>query len=206
MNNNVNRGFDAYKIYKSLKAHFNQKNYDFNRYRGHTNKVVESWNSLPCKNIFTFYGKKLNLVKLKNFFIANFVCDKNYFPVDYDKEYEVYIKWLGRFESMRYGFSLDVKKIKKFIDKNQLNIKDVICERDGKLPIILHLLFKDVISIESFIILDDIFHIIDNCKNTRSDIKLLYEHRIFHVKKYKMFFNIKNIEEYKKLILDVFKG
>lgn len=206
MDNLPNRGFEAYKIYKALKAHFNQKNYDFNKYKAQTNRVVESWNSLPCKNLFTFYGKKLNNIKLKNLFIANFLNDKNYFPVNYEQEYESYIKWLGRIESIRYGFSLDVKKIKKFIDNNNLSINNIIKERGGKLPILLHLLFKSTISIESFIILDNIFHIIDNCKNIRSDIKMLYEHRILIIQKYKLFFNIKNIEEYKKLILEIFKG
>ncbi len=206
MGNSVNSGFEAYKIYRALKSHFNQKKYDFNKFKGNTVRVVESWNALPCRKLFTFYGKKLNSVKLKNFFISNFLNDKNYFPVDYDKEYEVYIKWLGRIESIRYGFMLDVKKVKKFIDKNNLTIDNVIKERDGKLPILLHLVFKDIISIESFIILDNIFHVINNCRNIRSDIKLLYEHRIIVIQKYKLFFNIKNIDEYKKILLQIFKG
>lgn len=206
MNKIINSGFEAYKIYKALKAHFNQKSYDFNKYKANTKKVVESWNSLPCKNLFTYYGKKLNLVKLKNLFIANLLLDKNYFPVNFDKEYKIYIEWLGRIESIRYGFLLDVKKIKKFIDNNNLTINNIIRSNDNKLPIALHLLFKNAISIESFIILDNIFHILDNCNNIRTDILLLYEHRIIMIKKYKLFFNIKNVEEYKKLILEVFKG
>ena len=87
--------FETYKIYRALKFHFNEKNYDFKTYKACTVNMVEQWNKLPCKEIFAAYSKKLSLMKLKGFFIANFLLNPKYFPTDYNLEFDNYLKWVG---------------------------------------------------------------------------------------------------------------
>lgn len=207
MSNEVrNLGFETFKLYRALKFHFNEKNYDFKTYKACTSRMVEQWNSLHCKEIFVAYSKKLSLVKLKGFFIANFLLNLKYFPVDYITEFDNYLKWVGNINSIKYNFEKDLKKIKNFLDQNNLSFKELIISKNGKLPIILYMVFKKIILIESFIIIDSIFMVLNNCEHISSDNRLLYNSRLLMLKKYKSFFSITNIREYKILIKNVFSN
>lgn len=201
-----NLGFETYKIYRALKFHFNTKNYDFKTYKACTAHMIESWNDLPCREIFSSYSKKLSLVKLKGFFIANFLLNLKYFPTDYNTEFDNYLKWVGNINSIKYNFEKDLKKIKNFLNQNNLSFKELIISKNGKLPIILYMVFKKIILMESFIIIDNIFMVLDNCEHISSDNRILYDNRILLLKKYKTFFNVNNIREYKILIKNIFSN
>lgn len=200
-----NLGFETYKIYRALKCHFNNKNYNFLMYRAKTNNVVETWNDFHCREIFALYSRKLSLKKLKDFFIANFVNNNKYFPNNYETEFDIYLDWLRRVNAIKYNFENDVKKIKKFLEIKNLSFHDLIISKNGKLPIIILLIFKKVINVESFIILDNIFMILNNCEFLSSDVRLLYDKRILVLKKYKLFFKITNLEEYKLILYKILK-
>jgi hypothetical protein len=199
-----NLGYESYKIYRALKFHFNTKDYDFKRYHANTNRSVESWNECNFREIFALYSRKLSITKLKDLFLSNFIENPKYFPNNYELELDIYLEWVGRINSIKYNFEKDVKRVKKFLDLNNLSFKDIIISRDGKLPIIILLAFKKGITFESFIILDYIFNILDRCTFLSSDTKLLYDKRLLLLKKYKVFFNIINIKEYKIIVKNVF--
>lgn len=201
-----NLGFETYKIYRALKFHFGSKKYNFLEYRANTVNVVEQWNKLQCTEIFNFYSKKLSLIKIKDFFIANFLENPKYFPSNYENELQIYLNWLGRVNSIKYYFEKDIKKIKKFMKINNFSFKDLIKFENGKIPVILFLVWKRIIGIESFIILDNIFSITEKSELLlSSDNRLLYDERILLLKKYKLFFTIKNIREYKIIIKKIFE-
>ena len=201
-----NKAFEVYRIYRGLKFHFTTKNYDFKTFHAITVNDVDQWNKSNFCEIFAFYSNKLSIVKLKDFFIANFLNDVKYFPTNFENEYNIYLKWLGKINSIKYNFEKDAMKIKNFLIQNNMQINDILRSKNGKLPIILYMVFKNIINYESFIILDNIFCILVNLDFISSDNKILYGNRILLLKKYKSFFIIKNIEDYKIILKKVFKN
>lgn len=201
-----NKAFEVYRIYRGLKFHFTTKKYDFKTFRAGTINDVETWNDSEFCEIFAYYSNKLSLVKIKDFFIANFLNDIKYFPTNFENEYNIYLKWLGRINSIKYNFEKDASKIKKFLIQNHMQINNILRSKDGKLPIIVYMVFKNIINYESFIILDNIFCVLVNMDFISSDNKILYGNRILLLKKYKSFFIIKNIEDYKTILKKVFNS
>lgn len=200
-----NRSFDAFQIYRALKFHFTQKNYDFKSFNAKTANCVEYWNKKEFGPIFSLYANKFSQKTLRDLFIANFLENTDYFPTNLEREQEIYNKWLGRINSVRYNYKNDLTKIKKFLLLKQLKFKDLINPKNGKLPIILYMVFKKIIQLESFIILDTIFDILGRCNESiSSDTRLLYDNRLLAIKKYKSFFIIKNIHEYKVFLKNEF--
>ena len=91
-----------------------------------------------------------------------------------------------------------------FLNKNNLSFKELITSKNGKLPIILYMVFKKIILMESFVIIDDIFMVLNNCEHISSDNRILYDNRILLLRKYKTFFSITNIKDYKIMIKNIF--
>lgn len=145
---NIASAYDVYEQYVALKCYFNQKNFDYFKYR-RTNTSTHSFNNRHDKTLFTIIAKQLNKDKIVPFLISNFVINPN-FHVSAENAMSNYKNWIKRNQNLEITLKNDCKVISKCINTTW---KDYIFSED-----FLQLGLNQKISIETFVI----FHIHTN--------------------------------------------
>ena len=106
---NENTGFEAYKLYTSLKLHFTSDSYDAIKYSYKTNVSKQSFTVRKDKYQFYKLSRKYELEELKNFYIANFIQGNADWVGDLIQNGDDnYTKWKKTQESLTYTFENDV--------------------------------------------------------------------------------------------------
>jgi hypothetical protein len=154
--NDENTGFEAYKLFNSLKLHFTNDNYCFFKYNGKSNSTKEKF--MINKNRFFFYklSRKFCLDDLKDFLVSNFVySDSIWVNEMMTPEAEIrYKMWLKNTQSISYIFEQDVDTIMKDVE----NPNDLLKMNEGGYPKLLMEVMEKNITIESFVILNNILN------------------------------------------------
>ena len=150
-------GCDAFQIYMALKLHFTSKSYDFFKFNGKTKANNKSFMNRKDRHFFEKLGSTYNK-DVKDFLLSNFVEKSDLWIGElFDNVAEDnFTNWKKRVESMRYNFGEEVSQILNFIEKDDLNFDDIFIMQDGRHPLIMRLLLQKEISIESFIVMDNI--------------------------------------------------
>jgi hypothetical protein len=149
--------FESYKMYVAVKLHFTTDSYDYFKFNGKT-KVSEA-NFEKRKDRY-FFKKLTNRVKdpdILPYFVANFVANPdgwigNMLRNDGDDNYK---NWKKRMESLHYRFSEDVDFLLQ-----QVNEFDHLFKVDETHPLLLKFLLGKQISMETFVILNQILDFI----------------------------------------------
>ena len=80
---------DVYLMYCAMKAHFGKGDYDFIKYDGKTKVSRESFWKRKDRYFFVKVSKKYDTVEIKDYFISNFIKDKNGYIANFnDENYE----------------------------------------------------------------------------------------------------------------------
>jgi hypothetical protein len=152
-------GFEAYKLYVSIKQHFNINNdYNYALYNGKSKNVsIETYNRRKDKYYFEALGAKKGK-ELLQFYVANFVVgDGRYIAEMYNQESEeVFFGWKGVIESLTYLFTEDLKNVKEFLDERNLKFDDLFKIKDGDHPIVFRFVQQKMIKVETYIIMNEI--------------------------------------------------
>lgn len=170
-------GFDVYKTYLAVSRHFTTKSYNYNKYRGAVNAKQDTFLRRRDKGLFHRLSKKLNdLTEVRDYFIANYVKRKDFFPTDIlDQEtFEVYAEWKKRKLNSNDYFYRDLK----VINKEGLTIKELMLPKDGALPQIIQLYIQAKISFETLTILQKNFNFLDKCEELNDPLFKRYNLRI----------------------------
>jgi len=145
--------FEAYQIYMGLKLHFTSEKYDYFKYGGKTRVNVDKF--YQRRNIVHFFEKlktKYKPQQLVEYFASNFILGKtDIFDIGEDGD-EVYIEWKRRIQSMAYVFQKDINTLLSKVD----HFDDLFKVVDGKNPVILKSYYQNDITIETFVILQNI--------------------------------------------------
>jgi hypothetical protein len=161
-------GFEVYKIYLALKAHFTQESYDFFKYGGKTRAKSSTFDNRKDRYFFEKLAKTLDRQTAFNYILANLVySDRLWIGEMFDgKCDEVYKNWQKKQESLSYIFGQDCENIMNYMEKRALSFNDMfVCQKDQH-PEIFRLLLQEEITIEGFIILDSLlgfFKDFDDC-------------------------------------------
>lgn len=141
--------FEAYKKFLALKNHFGGS-YDYFKYQGKVSASNDAFERRKDKYQFYKLSKHKDAEK---FLISNFVArDLKWVGDLFSEEAEqVYTDWLKRQESLTYIFSNELKKLLTSFDDN-------LIIKEGQHPHLLKLYLRKEISIETLIILNDIFN------------------------------------------------
>lgn len=110
--------FEAYKLYISLKNHFNIKSYNHKKYKN--NSRIKSV-SFDKRNDKIFFLKLSKHKDLENFLVANFIINSKYWVKElaYSEEAENnYKEWAKRQQSLSYIFNNNLSKLDDNFDKN----------------------------------------------------------------------------------------
>ena len=150
--------FEVYRTYLSVRNHFTRDNYDFFKFGGKTKVSSGAFDKRKDKYIFDKISKDFRDDEVPLLFVSNFVAKEKFWigNVLSEESRNIYITWRKRIQSLSYGFKNDVELIDQEINDREISFNDVFKVQDGQHPIILRLALANLISLESFLILNKI--------------------------------------------------
>ncbi len=185
--------YDAYKLYISLKTHFNNPRYDYfrNNPRRITNKTYNKRHDKWCFEKLARHPDPVGLV------VSNLIIDTNVWPEFLFKTEarDNYLDYERRRQSLFYVFQEDIKKLNLDFDSN---IKTI----DGSIPPLFCFLIRGIVCLETVIIISDITNAISYWDKTLKD-DLLWENDLSLKLKYKSFLEYDK-PKFKRAIMEQF--
>jgi hypothetical protein len=195
-------GYDLYVLYNSIKLHFNSEQYNFFQYDGKTRVSIDAFQKRRDKFLFHRLARKYRDEEMVPFLVANFVhSDDNWTKSLLEEEAEqTYRDWKRRTDSMSKIYEEDLRKIcpepKEF---NQL-----FEVKDAQFPKLLVALLQKEVTIETLVILNNIFRFIPIWDKKISD-DIIYPKVSRKIRKYGAFLAV-NVDKYKLLTKKVLLG
>ena len=195
-------GYDLYGLYQAIKLHFNSEQYNFFQYDGKTRVSIDAFQKRRDKFLFHRLARKYRDEEMVPFLVANFVhSDDNWTKSLLEEEAEeTYQDWKRRTDSMSKIYEEDLRKIcpepKEF---NQL-----FEVKDGQFPKLLVALLQKEVTIETLVILNNIFRFIPIWDKKISD-DIIYPKVSRKIRKYGAFLAV-NVDKYKLLTKKVLLG
>jgi len=181
--------FQVYKYYMALKLHFTTDKYDVIEQKGKIRASRQAFAKRTDLFAINKIAKKYSNEEITNFLIANFVSGDRWGGVFDNESRDRYLDWKKRIEGLSYTFKKDLDNIELDIEENSLQKNILLQSSKNSHPYIIKAYLRKTISIETLVILDKLYNIIDkfdletNDTIVWPDIKRL-------VKKYKPFLKI----------------
>tara|TARA_Y100001970_G_scaffold137218_1_gene168860 strand:- start:962 stop:1564 length:603 start_codon:yes stop_codon:yes gene_type:complete len=187
--------FEVYQIYMGLKLHFTSENYDYFKYGGKTRVNIDKF--YQRRNIVHFFEKlktKYKPQQLIEYFASNFILGKtDIFLIGEDGD-DVYTEWKRRIQSMAYIFQQDINILLSKVD----HFDDLFKIDDGRNPVILKSYYHDDITIETFVILQNILGFFQQFDSELND-DIVWPDKKLLCSKYSIFLNM-DTKKYLKIL------
>ena len=153
--------FDAYKLYNSLKLHFESDSYDAVKYNFKTTVKPQSFFNRKDKFFFAKLAKHHGK-ELKMYFVSNFINDVNYVGDMINEDGEKNFMRLKKIhESLHHSFEKDINTLGNYIDVKAYNFDTILESKDGQHPMVIKLWLQEEISLETIVILNAILGFVD---------------------------------------------
>lgn len=195
-------GYDLYGLYQAIKLHFTSDRYNFFQYDGKTRVSIDAFQKRRDKFLFHRLARKYRDEEMVPFLVANFVhSDDNWTKSLLEEEAEeTYRDWKRRTDSMTKVYQEDLQKVcstpKEF---------DRLFEvEDGQHPKLLVAFLQRDVTIETLVILNNIFNFIKIWDKKISD-DIIYPKISRKIRKYGAFLNV-NVDKYKQLTKQTLLG
>ena len=194
-------GYDLYCTYQAIKLHFTSENYNFFQYDGKTRVSIDAFQKRRDKFLFHRLARKYRDDEMVPFLVANFVhSDDNWTKsLLEDEAEETYRDWKRTTDSMSKIYVEDLQKI---ATKNTFN--DLFKVEDGQFPKLLVAFLQKDVTIETMVILNNIFDFIRIWDKKISD-DIIYPKVSRKIRKYGAFLNV-NVDKYKLLTKETLLG
>ena len=191
-------GYDLYGLYQAVKLHFNSDTYNFFQYDGKTRISVDAFQKRRDKFLFHRLARKYRDAEMVPFLVSNFVhSDDNWTKSLLEEEAEqTYRNWKRITDSMSKIYEEDLRKI---ATKETFN--DLFRVEDGQFPKLLVAFLQKDVTIETMVILNNIFNFIQIWDKKISD-DIIYPKISRKIRKYGAFLNV-NVDKYKKLTKEI---
>jgi hypothetical protein len=187
-------GYDLYCTYQAIKLHFSSESYNFFHYDGKTRVSIDAFQKRRDKFLFHRLARKYRDDEMVPFLVANFVhSDDNWTKSLLEEEAEqTYREWKRRTDSMSKIYTDDLQKI-----ATKDNFNDLFKVEDGQFPKLLVLFMQNDVTLETMVILNNIFDFIKIWDKKISD-DIIYPKVSRKIRKYGSFLNV-NVDKYKTL-------
>ena len=154
---------EAYKIYLSIKLHFQRATYDITKHGMRANMHREKFEAKTnMKLIFGKLARKYKKQELINIIVSNFANGDKYGGMPFDSNaMDVYKDWVSRRNKRSYQFEQDLNSI--YDRMKQDNIED--CTVDSGHPLIIKMLLGKQIALETVVIINRELNFIDDYKD-----------------------------------------
>ena len=186
-------GYDLYCIYQAIKLHFTSESYNFFQYDGKTRVSIDAFQKRRDKFLFHRLARKYRDDEMVPFLVANFVhSDDNWTKsLLEDQAEETYRDWKRTTDSMTKVYLEDLQKICP--DPKEFN--NLFKVEDGQFPKLLVAFLQKDVTIETLVILNNIFNFIQIWDKKISD-DIIYPKVSRKVRKYGAFLAV-NVDKYK---------
>ena len=194
-------GYDLYGLYQAIKLHFTSETYNFFQYDGKTRVSIDAFQKRRDKFLFHRLARKYRDDEMVPFLVANFVHSDDIWTKSLLEEEaeQTYREWKRVTDSMTKIYVEDLQKI---ATKETFN--DLFKVEDGQFPkLLVHFLQKDV-TIETMVILNNIFDFIKIWDKKVSD-DIIYPKVSRKIRKYGAFLAV-NVDKYKSLTKETLLG
>jgi hypothetical protein len=187
-------GYDLYCTYQAIKLHFTSESYNFFHYDGKTRVSIDAFQKRRDKFLFHRLARKYRDDEMVPFLVANFVhSDDNWTKsLLEDEAEETYKDWKRTTDSMSKIYVEDLQKI---ATKETFN--DLFKVEDGQFPKLLVTFLQKDVTIETMVILNNIFDFIRIWDKKISD-DIIYPKVSRKIRKYGAFLAV-NVDKYKLL-------
>ena len=194
-------GYDLYCTYQAIKLHFSSESYNFFHYDGKTRVSIDAFQKRRDKFLFHRLARKYRDDEMVPFLVANFVhSDDNWTKSLLEEEAEqTYREWKRRTDSMSKIYTDDLQKI-----ATKDNFNDLFKVEDGQFPKLLVLFMQNEVTLETMVILNNIFDFIKIWDKKISD-DIIYPKVSRKIRKYGSFLNV-NVDKYKTLTKETLLG
>ena len=191
-------GYDLYGLYQAIKLHFTSEQYNFFQYDGKTRISIDAFQKRRDKFLFHRLARKYRDEEMVPFLVSNFVhSDDNWTKSLLEEEAEeTYRNWRRTTDSMTKVYVEDLQKI-----ATKDNFNDLFKIEEGQFPKLLMLFMQNEVTIETMVILNNIFNFIQIWDKKISD-DIIYPKISRKVRKYGAFLNV-NVDKYKKLTKEI---
>ena len=153
-------GFEIYKVYLAVKLHFTSKNqsYDFHKHGGRTTARLETFTKRRDRYFFHKLSQSYDDTNAVDYFVSNFVTNTNLWVGDIigNSGDENYREWSKRIEALHYYYEQDIDYLIERMSANEMTFDDIFTVQNGQHPPILKMVLAKRISIETFVILEDL--------------------------------------------------
>ena len=147
--------YGAYVVFVTIRTHFRSPTFDMFKHQ----KVKASrhtFDSRPDKWFFDKIAKDYEEKDLRDFLIANRLCDRNYITeLLEDDAQQNYIDYQRRRQALTYTFTNEIERVFRYGIKKPFEIVE------GEYPYIVGLYLRKVISPETMVILNDFIPFFD---------------------------------------------
>ena len=194
-------GYDLYCIYQAIKLHFTSEGYNFFQYDGKTRVSIDAFQKRRDKFLFHRLARKYRDDEMVPFLVSNFVhSDDNWTKSLLEEEAEsTYREWKRKTDSMSKIYVEDLEKI-----ASKDNFNELFKVEDGQFPKLLTVFLQNDVTIETMVILNNIFDFIRIWDKKISD-DIIYPKVSRRIRKYGSFLNV-NVDKYKNLTKETLLG
>lgn len=205
-NNRMVNGKSVYTLYLAIKQHFNGR-YDVVKYNWVMRVSDAAYQKRRDKYFFEKLSDKYTLKELTLIFMSNLVANQDAWIGDIsDADALVfYREYIGRLKRIKEQFKDDIKNIYYFSQKVEVKALSEIFEYNNKVQssYIFKLLQSNVISFETFILLDSFLDIINKHDDQTND--LVWSKYSTKLNAYKKILIIDSVEA-RKLFIETVKN
>ena len=171
---------DVYLMYCAMKAHFSRKDYDFLTYKGKSRVPRDSFFKRKDRVFFVKLSKKYSEEDLKNYFVANFIVEKQGYIANFnDENYE---QWK---EKRNNFYDIFTEEIRPFVK----DFNPIFKVKNSEHPFLLKEYLGKRVSLETLVILDDILGFTKNWNRSLAEDYMWYDINKL-MKNYKRFLTI----------------
>ena len=194
-------GYDLYCTYQAIKLHFSSESYNFFQYDGKTRVSIDAFQKRRDKFLFHRLARKYRDNEMVPFLVANFVHSDDKFTKTLleEESEEVFRNWKKITDSMSKVYQEDLIRICP--DATQFN--DLFKVTDGQFPKLLNLYMQKEVTVETMVILNNLFNYIAIWDKKISD-DIIYPKISRKIRKYGAFLSV-NTEKYKELTKNLYK-
>ena len=189
------RGYDLYCLYQAIKLHFTSEGYNFFHYDGKTRVSIDAFEKRRDKYFFHRLARKYRDEEMVSFLVANFVhADGNWTKSLLEEEAEsTFRDWKRTTDSMSKAYTEDLQRVCP--DPKEFN--DLFKVEDGQFPKLLVALMQKEVTLETMVILNNIFDFVKIWDKKISD-DIVYPKVSRKIRKYGAFLNV-DVNKYKLL-------
>ena len=172
---------DVYLMYCAMKAHFSKNDYDFLTYKGKSRVPRNSFYKRKDRIFFVKLSKKYEEYEdIKNYFVANFVTERNGYIANFnDENYKI---WKDRRSNF---YDIFTEEIRPFVK----DFNPIFKVKNSEHPFLLKEYLGKRVSLETLIILDELLEFTINWNRSLAEDYIWYDINKL-MKNYKRFLTI----------------